>query len=159
MLKAMDADRQVGAMELYASSYLLTGDETYREQLQTSNEQLSDILNRISALVSDNPLQERRLLELSGLRGKWMATAAQLNASAHGRNASVAAFRELSCPRNTSRAGEHDRYRRGTPGKANRPPSTRGSAYLRAGSRHVNLVGSSYQLRRMASDYAGEPPV
>jgi CHASE3 domain sensor protein len=95
MLKAMDADRQVGAMELYASSYLLTGDETYREQLQTSNEQLSDILNRISALVSDNPLQERRLLELSGLRGKWMATAAQLNASAHGRDASVATFGEL----------------------------------------------------------------
>ena len=91
----MDADRQVAAMELDATSYLLTGDQSYREQLQASNEQLTDVLNRISALVRDNPLQERRLLELSGLRGKWMATAAQLNASAHGRDASGGAFREL----------------------------------------------------------------
>jgi len=48
MLKEMDADRQVAAMELDATSYLLTGDETYREQLQTSNQQPGDTLNRIS---------------------------------------------------------------------------------------------------------------
>jgi len=80
MLKEMDADRQVAAMELDATSYLLTGDETYREQLQTSNQQPGDTLNRISALVGDNPLKSA--VCRSGQRGKWMAIAARLNASA-----------------------------------------------------------------------------
>lgn len=100
MLEAKEAEIHLQAMQVNVRSLALTGDGVYQTGLRDAEESLARAVARLSSMVMDNPVQERRLLELSGLRGKWVATAASIG-GADARSTYLASVGELEA---TSRA-------------------------------------------------------
>lgn len=135
--------------------YLLTGNVDLLAQYQVSRQQLAPLLERLAALVSDNPVQSRRIVELKSLADLRLAQmqANQVRYRSQGMAAAQAALNEDSI--NTSLlVGENARQLIGAERQllAERDRSSRRSANILRGLAllgipfGVALVGAVYWM-------------
>ncbi|HUA32268.1 MAG TPA: ATP-binding protein [Candidatus Binataceae bacterium] len=71
MLSVMNAESDLSAVKINLRSYLLEPKSEYLQKLHAAEDRLTVATDRLFTLVSDNPVQQRRLLDLSGLLGRW----------------------------------------------------------------------------------------
>jgi signal transduction histidine kinase/ActR/RegA family two-component response regulator len=67
-----EAQADLLKMTVAIRSYWLSAEKRYLAKLQDSERDLDASLARLSGLVGDNPVQGRRLLEASSLKGTWV---------------------------------------------------------------------------------------
>ncbi len=72
--RAKDAQLLLRDLAIKIRSYWLSSDKRYLISFQDSDRRLKAELEAIAALVSDNPPQGRRLLDISDLKGAWIDT-------------------------------------------------------------------------------------
>src|SRR5579885_2632121 len=86
LLLAKDAEAELRGMQSALSEALLLPDDGARpDDLQERQRGLQDNITRIATLVADNPAQERRLLEISDLKGQCVVAIEGALAGGRGR--------------------------------------------------------------------------
>ena len=93
ILAVMDAEGDLSGAKINLRSYLIEPNPEYIQKLHAASERLTAATNRLFTLVSDNPIQERRLLDLSGLLGRWNTEIAAL--LSNGKDFNVQQFRQV----------------------------------------------------------------
>ena len=92
---AKDAQIELDSMQVNLRSTMLVPDSHYRGRIEESERQLTDTLAMLTNLVADNPAQQRRLLEISGLKGNWIATVGRLMQPGAANHLDAATFHEV----------------------------------------------------------------
>jgi signal transduction histidine kinase/ActR/RegA family two-component response regulator len=82
--RAKDAQLDLRDMAVATRSYWLSSDKKYLAKLQDADRDLGAKLARILTIVTDNPAQGRRLLQVSNLLGAWIGSIQTLMAHANG---------------------------------------------------------------------------
>jgi signal transduction histidine kinase/ActR/RegA family two-component response regulator len=86
---AKDAQIDLRDMAVATRSYWLSSDKRYLAKFQDADRNFGSNLAGISALVTDNPPQGQRLLEVSNLKGAWIGSIQTLMAQANGNQAAT----------------------------------------------------------------------
>jgi signal transduction histidine kinase/ActR/RegA family two-component response regulator len=82
--RTKDAQLSLRDMSIAMHSYWLSADESYLVEFRNADQELTNNLGIVSALVADNPAEGRRLLEVSNLKGAWIGSIQMLMKQANG---------------------------------------------------------------------------
>jgi signal transduction histidine kinase/ActR/RegA family two-component response regulator len=72
LLQTKDAELDTSAIRLAERGYLLTSDKQFLTKLADAERRFDDKLDDLTALVADNPDQERRLMKINNLKAAWI---------------------------------------------------------------------------------------
>jgi signal transduction histidine kinase/CheY-like chemotaxis protein len=74
ILRVKDIELELREVQLGLHGYLSTSDRRYLTELSDARDAFEKNITALGSLVADNPSQERRVLEIDGLKGTWTET-------------------------------------------------------------------------------------
>jgi signal transduction histidine kinase/ActR/RegA family two-component response regulator len=95
IIAAKDAEIDLRAMQVNLRSAILLPGPQYRDRVDKAERNLADTIAQLTSMAADNSAQQRRLLEVSRLNGKWAAMVAGLMTSAATHGLEQGPFQEV----------------------------------------------------------------
>jgi signal transduction histidine kinase/ActR/RegA family two-component response regulator len=78
ILKARDAELEMRHIQLAIQAYMFSPNPRFLKDMTEGQREFDKKLGELASLVTDNPAQEQRLLEISSLKGTWLKTTENL---------------------------------------------------------------------------------